>query len=110
VLTYSTFIVMAFNECFSTIYLIPEKVLKWIGVEGQKFGEKQAGEFKQATMQSAKEGAQAGGQSLQQGIQAQQGEAKAQGEGSIEEGKAKGKAGGEMIATAGKVAMKIGEA
>jgi hypothetical protein len=96
VLTYSTFIVMAFNECFSTIYLIPEKVLKWIGVEGQKFGEKQAGEFKQATMQSAKEGAQAGGQSLQQGIQAQQGEAKAQGEGSIEEGKAKGKAEGDM--------------
>ena len=37
---------MAFNKCFSTIYVIPEKVLSWVGIQSSKFGEQDAQEFK----------------------------------------------------------------
>jgi len=70
---FATFITMAFNKSFSMIYVIPERVMSWIGSQGMKFGEKEADEMKNATMQQANQGAQAGGQSLQQGMQAQKG-------------------------------------
>lgn len=83
---YGTFIALAFNKCFSTIYVFPEKVLQWLGLQGgSKFGEQALGEMKNATSQSSKEGMQAGGQSLTQGTQAQQGEAKAESEGATQE-------------------------
>ncbi|MBT6207249.1 MAG: hypothetical protein HOI53_04425 [Francisellaceae bacterium] len=70
IMMYATFITMAFNKCFSTIYVIPEKVLSWIGIQGTKFGEQESQEFKSSGQQMAKEGAQAGGQTMQQGMQA----------------------------------------
>ena len=70
IMMYATFITMAFNKCFSTIYVIPEKVLSWIGIQGSKFGEQESQEFKSSGQQMAKEGAQAGGQTMQQGMQA----------------------------------------
>ena len=70
IMMYATFITMAFNKCFSTIYVIPEKVLSWIGIQGTKFGEQESQEFKSSGQQMAKEGAQSGGQTMQQGMQA----------------------------------------
>jgi hypothetical protein len=70
IMMYATFITMAFNKCFSTIYVIPEKVLTWIGIQGTKFGEQESQEFKSSGQQMAKEGAQSGGQTMQQGMQA----------------------------------------
>ncbi|MCF6765600.1 DotA/TraY family protein [Thiotrichales bacterium 19S3-7] len=69
---YSTFLSMAFMKCFSLIYLIPDKVLQWIGnTRGERAGEAEIQEFKGAGMQYAQGAAQAGGQSMQQGIEAE---------------------------------------
>lgn len=76
---YATFISMAFNKCFSTIYIIPEKVMGWIGGQGMKFGKEDGEKMSQATNQMADKTAQAGGQTVSQGTQAQ----KSMGEASI---------------------------
>lgn len=68
---YATFISMAFNKCFSTIYIIPEKVMGWIGAQGAKFGEKDAEKMSQSTNQLAEKAGQAGGQTVSQGTQAE---------------------------------------
>ena len=91
VMLYGTFIVMAFQQCFSAIHVIPERVLLWVGVQGFKFGEQQLNEMKQQSVQNAKEGGQAGGQTLTQGTQALQGQGKALGEGNIQTGDAAAK-------------------
>lgn len=83
---YGTFIALAFNKCFSTIYVFPEKVLQWLGLQGTKFGEQDMGEIKSSAGQAAKEGIGAGGQSLTQGTQAQQGLSKGQAEGATQKG------------------------
>jgi conjugal transfer/type IV secretion protein DotA/TraY len=36
---YSTFVISAMNKCFATIYLVPERVLMWIGGQGASYGE-----------------------------------------------------------------------
>ena len=71
VFMYATFITMAFNKCFSTIYIIPEKVMSWIGGQGMKFGEKDAEKISQSGNQLAEKTGQAGGQTVSQGTQAQ---------------------------------------
>ena len=68
---YATFISMAFNKCFSMIYLIPERVMSWIGSQGMKFGEKEGSEMQGAVSKQADQAAQAGGQAVSQGTQAQ---------------------------------------
>ncbi len=83
---YGTFIAMAFSKCFSTIYVFPEKVLQWLGLQGTKFGEQDLGEIKSSAGQSAKEGFGAAGQTTTQGTQAQQGLAKGQAEGATQKG------------------------
>jgi hypothetical protein len=83
---YGTFIALAFNKCFSTIYVFPEKVLQWLGLQGTKFGEQDMGEIKSSAGQSAKEGFGAAGQTATQGTQAQQGLAKGQAEGTTQKG------------------------
>jgi hypothetical protein len=83
---YGTFIALAFNKCFSTIYVFPEKVLQWLGLQGTKFGEQDMGEIKSSAGQSAKEGFGAAGQTATQGTQAQQGLAKGQAEGATQKG------------------------
>jgi hypothetical protein len=68
---YATFISMAFSKSFSTIYIIPERVMSWIGSQGMKFGEKEGGEMQGAVTKQAEQTAQAGGQAVSQGAQAQ---------------------------------------
>ncbi len=70
--SYASFLMMAFTKCFSPIYVIPEKVVQWIGGQGDRAGEAESQQFGQGVQQNAQQGAQAGGQALQQGIQAQQ--------------------------------------
>ncbi|TNF68947.1 MAG: hypothetical protein EP298_05405 [Gammaproteobacteria bacterium] len=69
---YATFLAMAFTKCFSLIYVIPDKVLQWIGnTRSERAGEAEIQEFKGATTQMAQQGAQAGGSTLNEGLQAQ---------------------------------------
>ncbi|MCF6776354.1 DotA/TraY family protein [Thiotrichales bacterium 19X7-9] len=69
---YATFLSMAFMKCFSLIYVIPDKVLQWIGnTRGERAGEAEIQEFKGAGMQYAQSAAQAGGQTMTQGIEAE---------------------------------------
>ncbi|TNF70091.1 MAG: hypothetical protein EP298_00685 [Gammaproteobacteria bacterium] len=69
---YATFLSMAFMKCFSLIYVIPDKVLQWIGnTRGERAGEAEIQEFKGAGAQYSQGAAQAGGQSMTQGIEAE---------------------------------------
>ncbi|MCF6775407.1 DotA/TraY family protein [Thiotrichales bacterium 19X7-9] len=69
---YATFLAMAFSKCFSLIYIIPDKVLRWLGADsGDSGGEAAIQEFKGAGMQYAQGMAQAGGQTMSQGIESQ---------------------------------------
>lgn len=52
---YGFLIVTALNKCFALIYLIPERVLRWIGGQAESFGEAQS-------LGEVKSGADAGGQ------------------------------------------------
>jgi hypothetical protein len=70
---YASFISLAFNKSFSTIYVIPERVMSWIGSQGMKFGEKESGEMQGALSKQADQAAQGGGQAVSQGTQAQKG-------------------------------------
>ena len=90
IMVYASFITMAFNKCFSTIYIIPEKVLSWVGIQGSKFGEQEGQEFRSSNQQSAKEGAQSGGQTLQQGVQSGEKISQTATDGDFKEGEAYG--------------------
>lgn len=68
---YATFLVMAFQKCFSTIYTIPEKVVEWIGGQAAKAGPEELQQISSATQQTAQSAGQAGGQTLNAGIDAQ---------------------------------------
>ncbi len=85
---YASFISLAFNKSFSTIYVIPERVMAWIGSQGMKFGEKEAGEMQQAVSKQADQAAQGGGQAVSQGTQAQKGVAESKVSQTQQEGQA----------------------
>ncbi|MCF6775465.1 DotA/TraY family protein [Thiotrichales bacterium 19X7-9] len=69
---YATFLSMAFMKCFSLIYVIPDKVLQWIGNNrSEHAGESEIQEFKGAGSQYAQGASQAGGQTMQQGIESE---------------------------------------
>ncbi|MCF6764384.1 DotA/TraY family protein [Thiotrichales bacterium 19S3-7] len=69
---YATFLSMAFMKCFSLIYVIPDKVLQWIGnTRGDRAGEAEIQEFKGAAQSYGQGAAQAGGQTMSQGIEAE---------------------------------------
>ncbi|MCF6776212.1 DotA/TraY family protein [Thiotrichales bacterium 19X7-9] len=69
---YATFLSMAFMKCFSLIYVIPDKVLQWIGnTRGERAGESEIQEFKGAASQYSQSAAQAGGQTMSQGVEAE---------------------------------------
>jgi conjugal transfer/type IV secretion protein DotA/TraY len=80
ILFYSYILIMAFEKCFSAIHVLPEKVLQWIGIQGQKFGDQEGQQMRSQMQQAGKEGSQAGGQSATQGMQATEQAGKAQGE------------------------------
>lgn len=77
--TFCSFMMLVFNKCFSIIYLLPEKVLQWIGGAADKAGQQEAQEMSQGMGQTASSGAQAGGSSTTQGAQASQQNAQSQG-------------------------------
>lgn len=68
---YATFLVMAFQKCFSTIYMIPEQVVQWIGGQAAKAGAEELQQISSASSQQAQGAASAGGQTLEKGIGAQ---------------------------------------
>ena len=46
-IAYVGLIVSALNKCFAAIYIIPERVMRWIGSQGDQYGEEAAvGELK----------------------------------------------------------------
>jgi hypothetical protein len=74
-IVYCSFIVLAFNKCFSTIYLIPDKVMEWIGGHGEQAGVQDLQTLSQGAQQAAGQAAQAGGEGAQKGISAQESQA-----------------------------------
>ncbi|WP_119344956.1 DotA/TraY family protein [Facilibium subflavum] len=69
---YATFIGIAFHKCFSMIYLVPDKVMQWIGHQaGDRAGEQVFQEMKTAATQQSQQMAQSGSQAATQGIETQ---------------------------------------
>ena len=62
---YGTFLAIAFTKCFSTIYLIPEKVVQWLGGQSDQFGKEDMQQMSQAASQNSQQVAQAGQQATQ---------------------------------------------
>ncbi len=51
-LAYTVIIVGALTKCFAAIYMVPEKVMRWIGGQGESYGEESlAGEVKSGAKQ-----------------------------------------------------------
>ena len=107
---YASFISMAFNKSFSTIYVIPERVMAWIGSQGMKFGEKEGGEMQGAVSKQADQAAQGGGQAVSQGTQAQKGvadskvsQAQQEGQADIQIGSAVGQSTTTAVTTAASI-------
>ena len=75
---YGTFLVMAFEKCFSPIYMFPEKVVEYIGGAAAKGGEADLQRMSQASDKAASGAAQAGGDTMNKGLQAKEGQAKGQ--------------------------------
>ncbi|WP_018299675.1 DotA/TraY family protein [Fangia hongkongensis] len=71
VFMYASFICMAFYKCFSLIYLLPDKVLHWVGgSHNERAGAEDMQEMKSSTMQSAQGMGQASTQTLEKSNQA----------------------------------------
>ncbi|MFZ9036321.1 MAG: DotA/TraY family protein, partial [Francisellaceae bacterium] len=72
VLIFGSFMMMAFNKCFSVIYLIPDKVFEWIGSHSSnaRAGAEEVAQLQSKSEQSAQQGAQSAGQATEQGISA----------------------------------------
>ena len=78
---YCSFLMMAFQKCFSPIYLLPEKVIQMMGGQADKAGEQDLQQLQQGVNQQSQSMAQAGGQSLNKGIEAQQQKTQSQSKG-----------------------------
>ena len=69
---YCSFLMMAFQKCFSPIYLLPEKVVQMMGGQADKAGEQDLQGLQQGVSQQSQSLAQSGGQAANKGIEAQQ--------------------------------------
>ena len=69
---YCSFLMLAFQKCFSPIYLLPEKVTQMMGGQADKAGEQDLQQLQQGVSQQSQSLAQSGGQGLNKGIEAQQ--------------------------------------
>lgn len=67
-LTFCSFIMMSFTKCYSTIYVLPEKVVQWVGGVADKAGQQEMQQISQGVSQSAQSAGQAGGQTAEKGI------------------------------------------
>ncbi|WP_119343041.1 DotA/TraY family protein [Facilibium subflavum] len=71
VFMFGSFMMLAFQKCFSLIYVLPDKVLQWIGgSQGQSNGEQEMQELKSGASQNASSASQAGGSAVSEGISA----------------------------------------
>lgn len=53
-IAYVTLLIVALSKCFAAIHIIPERVMRWIGGQGEQYGEGEAlGEIKGAVSQAA---------------------------------------------------------
>lgn len=53
-IAYVTLLIVVLNKCFAAIHIIPERVMRWIGGQGEQYGEGEAlGEVKGAVSQGA---------------------------------------------------------
>ncbi|WP_440993229.1 DotA/TraY family protein [Cysteiniphilum litorale] len=72
VLLYASFIAIAFNKCFSLIYLLPDKVMQWVGHNaGERSGVEDLQELKSSSSQNASGLAQSGTQTEEKANQSQ---------------------------------------
>ncbi len=69
---YSQFIMKAFNKCFSAIYVLPEKVMQYIGGQADRAGAEDLQELSSGLNQSVQQVGSSGGQGMQSGIQGNQ--------------------------------------
>ena len=72
VFTYATFILMAYTKCFSAIYVIPERVMMWLGGQGDKAGQEELQQMTQAVNTTSQSAVQSGSQTMTQQGQAEQ--------------------------------------
>ncbi|ODN43847.1 DotA/TraY family protein [Piscirickettsia litoralis] len=73
VFVYASFMMMAFNKCFSVIYLIPDKVFEWIGAaSGHRAGLEEVQQLQGKTESTASQTGQAMGSGVEKGVQANQ--------------------------------------
>lgn len=96
--TFCSFMMLAFTKCFSTIYVIPEKVMQWVGGMADKAGEQDLQKMSQGMQQSAQQGAQAGGQTGEKSAGANQ-----------QMNQSQGQAEGTMVGGAGQSGTAIGK-
>ncbi|MCF6775472.1 DotA/TraY family protein [Thiotrichales bacterium 19X7-9] len=107
---YATFITMAFMKCFSLIYVLPDKVLQWIGnTRSERTGEAEIQEFKSAGTQYAQGAAQAGGQSLTQGIEAEKSYTQSHNQGTMDVSKATSERNSAIAKDTSNTAQEIGK-
>ncbi|WP_440682425.1 DotA/TraY family protein [Cysteiniphilum halobium] len=73
VFMYAGFISLAFYKCFSLIYILPDKVLHWVGgTQNERAGEQDMQEMKSSSVQNAQGMAQSGTQSVEKHNQGRQ--------------------------------------
>jgi len=60
---YTSIVITALNKCFALIYLIPERVLTWIGMQGVNYGEAESLQAVKGSMEAAGEAISAGSKS-----------------------------------------------
>ncbi len=73
VFMYASFISLAFYKCFSLIYILPDKILHWVGgTHNERAGEQDMQEMKSSTTQHAQGMAQAGTQTVEKHNQGRQ--------------------------------------
>lgn len=106
---FCSFMVMAFNKCFSTIYLFPEKVVQWIGGQAASAGKEEMQQISGQASQAGQSAGQSGGQALgsqgqasAQQVQGQGGVGKSQGDAALQGGQSVRKSGGEAAKGLGK--------
>ncbi|WHN64850.1 DotA/TraY family protein [Cysteiniphilum sp. QT6929] len=70
---YASFISLAFYKCFSLIYILPDKILHWVGgTHNERAGEQDMQEMKSSSMQNAQGMAQSGTQTVEKHNQGRQ--------------------------------------
>ena len=69
---YSQFIMKAFNKCFSAIYVLPEKVMQYVGGQADRAGADDLQELSSGLTQATQQVGGAGQQGMQSGVQGRQ--------------------------------------